>query len=334
MDIAWKHLSKEDARAYDRFVEGSETGHYAQTRAWTRVANAGTPYGVSLFLAKESSRIVGAAVVLRLQVGPLPLPVALVERGPVAALEDFDRVLNALCEQCKRRGIVRLSVMPYASRDTGLEERLIKLGFRLDQSVDGTHASTLRMPIAKQTDDELFSGSARKKLRYEINHAERSGVVVRLAAASKDVRILHDLDSKLMATQNRWAKGARWFDAVWRYINEKANGALFIAEHEGAPLAAVLIFKHAGRATYVAGASIAEQRPFSKVALPLSRAIRWAGAQGCTEFDFGGIPMEGDTDEKRARIAQFKLDFTKDRVELVRRHMCWLWTSRRNGVRC
>jgi len=127
-----------------------------------------------------------------------------------------------------------------------------------------------------------------------------------------------------MAAQNRWARNARWFDAVWRYANQESNGALFIAEHEGGPLAAVLVFRHAARATYVAGASIPEQRRFSKMALPLSRAIRWASDRGCTEFDFGGIPLEGDMDEKRARIAQFKLDFTSDRVELVRRHMCWL----------
>ena len=60
------------------------------------------------------------------------------------------------------------------------------------------------------------------------------------------------------------------------------------------------------------------------MALPMMAAVRWARDEGCTTFDLGGIPMEGDTDEKRAQIAQFKFDFAKERVSLVRQHARWL----------
>jgi hypothetical protein len=59
------------------------------------------------------------------------------------------------------------------------------------------------------------------------------------------------------------------------------------------------------------------------MALPMMEAVRWGRDNGCRVFDMGGIPMDGDTDEKRASIAQFKFDFAKTRVPLVRAHARW-----------
>lgn len=214
--------------------------------------------------------------------------------------------------------------MPYATRDTGIEDRLTRAGFRLDQTLDGTHASTLRMALTSTSDEELFAGSERKKLHYEMKHAERSGATVR-TGTRKDMSILRQLDDALIASQRKRAKSAAWFDAMGAYLeHDSKRGALFIADHDGRSLAAMLVLRHGKRATYVAGASIPAARPFSKMALPLANAIRWARAQGCEEFDFGGIPAAGDTDDKRVRIAQFKFDFTKQRIDVVRRHTRWL----------
>ena len=56
------------------------------------------------------------------------------------------------------------------------------------------------------------------------------------------------------------------------------------------------------------------------MAPPMAAAARWARARGCTVFDLGGIPAEGDDDAKRASIAQFKLDFAKTPVVLTHEH--------------
>jgi lipid II:glycine glycyltransferase (peptidoglycan interpeptide bridge formation enzyme) len=56
----------------------------------------------------------------------------------------------------------------------------------------------------------------------------------------------------------------------------------------------------------------------------MAAAIRWAHAEGCDAFDMGGIPLEGDADEKRRSIAQFKLDFAKTPVSLVGEHARWM----------
>ena len=81
---------------------------------------------------------------------------------------------------------------------------------------------------------------------------------------------------------------------------------------------------HSKIATFVIGASSMTKRSFSMMAPTLVTAIRWAHAQGCEVFDMGGIPLESDTDEKRQRIAQFKLDFAKVPVALTREYARWL----------
>ena len=55
----------------------------------------------------------------------------------------------------------------------------------------------------------------------------------------------------------------------------------------------------------------------------LVAAVEWARGLGC-DFDLGGVPMTGDTDEKRLSIAQFKRDFSKTRVELIGQYSRWL----------
>jgi hypothetical protein len=58
----------------------------------------------------------------------------------------------------------------------------------------------------------------------------------------------------------------------------------------------------------------------------LVAAVAWARRLGC-DFDLGGVPMAGDTDEKRLSIAQFKRDFSTSRLDLIGEHARWLWGS-------
>jgi lipid II:glycine glycyltransferase (peptidoglycan interpeptide bridge formation enzyme) len=191
------------------------------------------------------------------------------------------------------------------------------------QELDGAHASTLRVDVGGKDDDAILAGSERKKLRYELKNAEKAGARVRRGGA-EDVAILARLDAELAAAQGRHERGA-WFAAIAEYLREDpARGALLVCEHEGTAVSAVLVLRHATTAVYCAGASVVAQRPFSKTALPLVEAARWARDAGCATFDLGGVPLEGDDDPKRAAIAQFKRDFSKTPVQLVREHARWL----------
>ena len=320
-------LEDADARDYDAFVESAAGAHYTQTAAWAKVAVAGRPRVARFFLAREGERVVGAAVVLRPRaVGPLLTPVAILERGPVCAdPADLERVLRALVGAARRSGAARIAVMPYWADDDAAraEASLARAGFRDVQELDGAHASTLRLDIDGKDDGAILAGADRKKLRYELRTAERAGATVRRGDA-RDMATLVHLDAQLADSQGKTQRRKAWFEAVAAYLEtDERRGALFLCEHDGQPISAVLALRHARTAVYSSGASVLDARPFSKMALPLFAAVRWARDVGCSLFDLGGIPLEGDSDAKRVAIAQFKRDFSKSPVRLVREHARW-----------
>ena len=77
-------------------------------------------------------------------------------------------------------------------------------------------------------------------------------------------------------------------------------------------VAGALTIRHGRLVTLYLAASARAPRKYSKMVTCLCAAIAWAERIGC-DFDLGGVPMTGDTDEKRLSIAQFKRDFSTSR---------------------
>lgn len=319
-------LSARDRDAYDAFVDDAAGGSYAQARAWAPVAVAGRRFVPHYFLARRGGSVVGAALILRPRaVGPVLLPVAIVERGPVTAeVDDLPDVLAALRRALRRRGVIRLQVMPYwADREADLATRhLARAGFRSVQAFDGAHARTLRVELVGKTDATVFAGKPGEALRRKLRQAEKAGATARRGTRA-DLRALEALYAALMDGQGRGGKPKAYFDALGKLIDEGRRGAIFVCEHEGAVVSALFASRHGRLATFVLGASSAAEKSFSKMAPAMSAAVRWALADGAEAFDMGGVPLEGDPDEKRRSIAQFKLDFAKTPVALVTEHARW-----------
>ena len=328
METSWRAtLDEKEAQAYAAFLEQAPDAHYSQDPAFADVAVAGRRRAVRFFVAREAREIVGVAAVVRVRaVGPLFTPVGIVQRGPVCGDPSrLEAVLRALVRTSRRRGIARLTVMPYwaGANVEAAEAALRAAGFKNVQEADGAHVCTLRLELAGKSDEQILAGSDHKKLRYELKLAERSGAVVHQGEPG-DFTALEKLERDLARAQGRRVPSPEWFAALQAYMrSDPRRGALFVCTHEGAPIAAALALRHAKTAVYVAGASILATRPYSKMALPLFAAIKWARDAGCETFDLGGVPAPGDADPKRTAIAQFKRDFAKAPVTLVAEHARW-----------
>ena len=325
LDVLWTSaLDAAAGSAYDRFVDAAAGGHFAQARPWAKVAAAGRHFKVRYFLAREADRVIGSALVLRPSVGPLVLPAAIVERGPVCARrEDLPRVLAAFARAARARGIARLTVMPYwaGAEAKEADEALALAGFHDVQALDGAHATTLRIDLAK-SDDALCAGRERSNLRHSIKNAERAGAVAR-RATDADMPIFERLYGEVMDPQRRTTKPRAWFAALGELVREGSRAALFVCDHENEAIGAAIVCRLGPMATLAFAATTSAPRSISKLLLPLMAAIRWARAEGCATFDLGGVPPEDDPDTKRRDIAKFKLHFTKDRISLVHEHARW-----------
>jgi len=292
------------------------------------MAIAGRAFSPRFFLARDaSSKVVGSALVLRAQ-GPLglPLPAAVVERGPVCALSDLRQVLDELHRKARARGIARLSVMPYFADEEAVkaEDILASAGFRLDHEFSSAHARTLRVSLTGKKKGAIFAGKDGQAVRQKANGAEKAGATARKGGVA-DVAALQTMYATMMEDQHRKTKAHVYFDAMREHLQRSPErAAVFVTEHQGDVVSAAFITRHGGIATYVMGASSSDERGFTKAAPTFVAAAEWALEVGCSVFDLGGIPMEGDTDPKRLSIASFKSKFAKTPTTLVREHVIWL----------
>lgn len=315
-------LAPEDQRDFDAFVERAGAASYAQSRAFAELLTAGRAFTVRYFLARRGTQLVGAAQVLRAKLpGPLnlPAPAVVIERGPVTAnIHDLPVVLKALGRQLRRRGVFHAQIMPYwAGADVhAVEGLLAEAGYVLSQKPDGAHACTLRIALSGSQDP--LAGSALSKLRSMLRQCERANVQTRPGSAA-DVPKLRALHDQMMRAQNMGTKAPQYFDALAATL-QSGHAHLFVSEQDGALLAAAYITVFGGQATYVLGASGAQNVPFSKMAPAVAAAVRFAAAQELRVFDLGGVPIDGDEDPRRNSIALFKFHFAKERVPLVREH--------------
>lgn len=315
----------DEARRYDAFVLSSPAGHASQTRAWSEVARAAGHVVTRFAVVRDGDHIAGTALAIRPRVAGVSLPWAWIERGPVVAqVEDLARVTRAVARSLRRQGVAWLRVMPYWSGPDAerAELALRSLGMRDVQKADGPHASTLRLAIGGVDAEALFAGKSKEQVRWRAGQAKKAGALAR-RGTSEDWTRLRRMHAALMRSQGRRDRPDAWWQTLERFASDDARGAIFACDFEGRTVAAAVTLRHGPLATYAWGASVPEKLPFTKAIPALLAAIRWARDVGCTTFDLGGVPLDGDADPKRNAIATFKYDFDRQRVRLVREHAGW-----------
>jgi lipid II:glycine glycyltransferase (peptidoglycan interpeptide bridge formation enzyme) len=326
VEVTWtRTLDGASALEYDAFVLASPAGHYAQTRAWADVLRAGRRVVPRFAMVRDQGRLVGAAMLLRPAPAGLPLPAAVIERGPVVMrVEELGRVADAIARSARRRAVAHIRLMPYWAGEQAAEAEaaLRTVGFQDVHTPSSGHACTLRIAIGGKDDTELFAGKSKEQVRWRAKQAERAGASARRGLEG-DWAALRALFSEMMSSQGKRTPSAAWWRALQRFASDDSRGAMYVCDYAGRVVSGCVALRHGSLATYTWGASVADKLPFSKAIPSLVAAIRWARDAGCSVFDLGGIPMEEDTDPKRNAIATFKLDFDKTRVRLVREHARW-----------
>jgi lipid II:glycine glycyltransferase (peptidoglycan interpeptide bridge formation enzyme) len=138
------------------------------------------------------------------------------------------------------------------------------------------------------SEDEILA-RMKQKTRYNIRLAEKKGVTVR---AWEDLDGFHKM---LLTTGGRDEFGVHSLDyyrRAYELFHPAGMAELLVAEYEGRPLAALMVFAHGKRAWYVYGASNDEERNRMPAYLLQWEAMRWARRRGCEEYDLWGVPDE------------------------------------------
>jgi lipid II:glycine glycyltransferase (peptidoglycan interpeptide bridge formation enzyme) len=268
-------LPPTSAADWEAFLARQPQAHLLQTRAWGELKSA---FG---WTAHTLTTMQAGAQVLVRQIAPF-MRIAYVPMGPVG--EWLPDLVPALRDFARRQGCFALKLEPDAPDGSPLADQLRALGFE-----PSPHAVQPRRTLIVGLDgaeDDLLA-RMHQKTRYNIRLAERKGVSVR---AWDDLPAFGAMMQTTAARDQFGAHTPTYYARAYELFHEGVGCELLVAEFEGRPLAALMVFARGERSWYLFGASTDEERNRMPTYLLQWEAMRWARRRGCRTYDLWGVP--------------------------------------------
>ncbi len=324
-----------NAETWNRIVAAFPEPHLLQTWQWGQVKTQGgwqphfktwgdaqAPEAAALLLLRTIS-LGGFAARLRVMYAP---------KGPLlrdwgdAALRG--RVLTDLRDFARQKGAIFLKIDPDVPLGRGLPgtpagaEHPIGAAVLGDLRARGWRYSeeqiqfrnTVQVDL-RPTEDEMLT-RMKQKTRYNIRLAARKGVTVR-AGSEADLPLLYRMYAETSLRDGFTIRGEEYYLRLWRTFMEKADARHWpafdqpfcqplIAEVQGEPAAALVLFIFGGQAYYLQGMSRGQHREKMPTYLLQWEAMRQAKAAGCTRYDLWGAPEIFDARDALWGVYRFK----------------------------
>ncbi len=146
------------------------------------------------------------------------------------------------------------------------------------------------------------------KTRYNIRLAQKHGVTIR-EGTEQDLPLLYRMYAETADRDSFVIRSEEYYREVWGAMMRADRARPLIAEVEGLPVAALILFYFAGRGWYLYGMSRALQREKMPNHLLQWEAMRWLKNRGCTAYDMWGAPDAFDESDSMWGVFQFKTGF-------------------------
>ena len=152
--------------------------------------------------------------------------------------------------------------------------------------------------------------SLEKDTRWSVRQPEKRGVEVYQGTSDEDLGAFYDLYALTGRRAGFITRTEAYYRTVWRTLIDAGLATLWLAEHEGRPVAGAMTWHCGDREIYQYGATNDAGRKVYAAYGLLWRCITEAHARGARVFDFGGIPTDPtDTRDPMHGPYQFKKGF-------------------------
>ncbi len=274
--------------AWEQYLRYHPEAHILQTAAWGKLKQK---YGWHVVPIQSGDT--GAQVLFRRLLPGINL--AYIPRGPIG--NEWFKLLPEIDQVCRKRHCVFLKIEPDEWEDETNLPSPPPIGFIASgQSIQPPR--TLALDI--RGDERILLSQMKQKTRYNINLAQKKGVVVH---STNDLEIFHSL-IELTAQRDRFGVHQQsYYRHAYQLFHPLGQCELLLAEYEHSPLAAIMVFAYGKRAWYFYGGSSDLHRERMPNYLLQWEAIRWARSHGCTEYDFWGVP-DTDLDTLESRFSE------------------------------
>ena len=286
----WTQIS--NARAWDDALRQCHQPHVLQSWAWGAFKEhwGWSAQRWAFIETIEGERVQACVQLLRRKVGPLCVLYA--PKGPCVASDQIPQrdliaaelVMQFLQTQARKQGAiwVKLDGDQWPAPLSEMRDMLRQRGWHYSPSQ--VQFRNTAISLINKTDDDLLA-DMKQKWRYNVRLAEKRGVTVRSTTQADD-DLLYAMYAETAQRDGFLIREQAYYADAWQAMN--AQG--FVAEHEGQPLAALVLFAFANTAYYFYGMSRTAGREHMPTYAIQAAAMRWAREHGCTHYDWWGAP--------------------------------------------
>jgi peptidoglycan pentaglycine glycine transferase (the first glycine) len=263
---------------WEKYYRQYPDAHVLQSPAWGELKSVFGWEPVCVASEKAAAQILFRRL-------PLGMSIAYIPKGPLG--DDWQDLWPQIDAICHARKAVFLKVEPdyWDTEKEAVQDRFP--GFIPSKPIQPWR--TVLISLAGSEDDWL--GAMKQKTRYNIHLAERKEVTVR---TTDNVEVFHQLMKTTGERDQFGVHSQAYYQMAFDLFSARKECVILLAEYQGTPLGALMIFAHGGRAWYMYGASNDVERNRMPTYLLQWEAMKWAAAQGCSSYDLWGVP---DCDE-------------------------------------
>lgn len=303
----------DNKKDWNDFVVSNSPESFLQSFEWGEFQQA-AGRKVHRFAAEEDGHIRAVALAIEHAL-PFGLRYWYIPRGPVVekglggarGKEMLDYFISGLKRAARNGGTVFIRMDPAIEKEA-INDFLMIGAKHAPGSVQPK--DTLVLDIDKSEEDIL--AQMKQKTRYNIRLAEKKGVEVRVSGGSReDLDAFWGLIEETSERDGIVSHGREHYDRMLSTLSAD-DGALrsrlYLARHEGKPVAANIVLLFGEYAVYLHGASSNEMRNLMAPYLLQWRQIQDAKRSGCRIYDFWGITIDNER-PRWAGITRFKQGF-------------------------
>ena len=317
----------EKSAQWDELIANLPGAHALQTQEWGEVKKQTGWQPHPLVWRDPNGGVQAAALVLQrwvLRGGfALQLSVMYCPRGPLLDWSNTSlvkRVLDDLQAFAKKNNAIFIKIDPdlplgfgipgeaNAKEDpTGIagQQDLKNRGWIFsDEQIQ--FKNTVLVDLTADEDEILVR--MKSKTRYNIRLAERRGVIVR-PGGIEDLDPLYQMYAHTAVRDDFLIRNQAYYQVTWRTFIAANLAEPLIAEVEGQPVGAVIIFRFARRAWYFYGMSLDAHREKMFNYRLQWEAMRRAKAAGCSTYDMWGAPDQFNENDPLWGVYRFKDGF-------------------------
>jgi len=280
---------------WDAFVAAHPNGSILQTTNWARLKGRFNWTSRRVWMRRDGELVAGAQILVKSAMMGIA-KIGYIPHGPLVDWRDEEQVdvlFNHIHQAAHelRTGLVKIEPLLWQTDMPPAEWKTICDRHELLSDVDHIQPPRTVLVDLTPSPDEILA-KMKSKARYNIRLAGRKDVIVREGGSDADFGIFARL-MQATATRDGFAvHDPIYYRTAYEFFAPRGEMALFIAEFEGLPLAAIIVSAIGDKAIYLYGASGNEERRRMPTYALQWAAMQWAKERGCVSYDLWGVPDE------------------------------------------